>query len=879
MSRRSAPQHTSAGAAPTARVAIGRPGDRAEREADQMAAAVMRGDRAGSPTAGAGLLQRECAACGGDGSGSGSDSRNNNDSAPAGTMDSIRAMRGGGRPLPGALRRDFEPRFGADFTGVRVHAGAAAASAAHALDARAFALGNDVFFGAQQFDPGSGSGRHLLAHELSHVLQNDGSLHRQPTGPVEYTVLEPGPCEVDSPSLSNAGLLLQLNRARVYLHQHARGDGTFYDHANLLRRLLAERRRRIAGGQVWLATPGLLEPPATLKMLMPSGPLQLAVLELPGTALAGAYQPSAGTVLTDAQFARFLASRGIPTVDPQQLLADGAPGATAGTGVPVSTVTLPALPGFGARYAVSASADDLMSQVFGGRMPGVFVTPMPSPLGGLGGPGADPFLAPAGGGFAPHMAGAAEQLDALRRAPGGVTEDGPERVYLPRRPELGPTVMVYDPSAAGGLFGSGPVGVGALGTSVRPGWGLPGGSTGFMWEGSHVTDLALGSGGMSTRGFRADLPLHAESSFRGPSSGATTRLNVGVPGSYANDALFPYLGAMPSPDHWPGGAMAIMTTEGRPASADALIRLMAAATAANEGGTYRFSTPPTLRSDGSPSAAYANATELAAAEGVGNWCGLGGRNCINQVADIHETAAGGLPLRYTRADGTVVDLRLPENASARNMSEFMLTVPDEVLAAHGMQRVDLGRAAWRRVGVSGATGVGMSLLGDAWRAGHGESLDGWQVAGDMAVGGSSSAVSMVAEDYFSNSLTNRMVTAGVAPAGAGVWGRAGAAGGVAVVVAPITTMLSMAFSDEDYTYIDYAARGTRSGVAAAGGGALAAGVVGAVWGSEVPLLGNAVGFVVGFGGYFLVDWIVGDEVEEGVRDALGEYGCTGGAAG
>jgi hypothetical protein len=44
-------------------------------------------------------------------------------------------------------------------------------------------------------------------------------------------------------------------------------------------------------------------------------------------------------------------------------------------------------------------------------------------------------------------------------------------------------------------------------------------------------------------------------------------------------------------------------------------------------------------------------------------------------------------------------------------------------------------------------------------------------------------------------------------------------------------------------------------------------------GSEVPILGNIVGFVVGVGGYYLTDWLVGESVETGIRGAFGEYGC------
>lgn len=91
------------------------------------------------------------------------------------TADSIQAMRGGGRPLPAAERAFFEPRFGRDFGDVRIHDDASAARAAGAIGARAFTLGSDVAFAAGQYRPGSREGRHLLAHELTHVVQQGHS--------------------------------------------------------------------------------------------------------------------------------------------------------------------------------------------------------------------------------------------------------------------------------------------------------------------------------------------------------------------------------------------------------------------------------------------------------------------------------------------------------------------------------------------------------------------------------------------------------------------------------------------------------------------------------------------------------------------------------
>jgi len=91
---------------------------------------------------------------------------------PAGIEASIEAMSaGGGSPLSPELRALFEPRFGYDFGDVRVHAGPAAAGAAQALGARAFTVGRDVFFGAGEYQPTSPQGQRLVAHELTHTIQ------------------------------------------------------------------------------------------------------------------------------------------------------------------------------------------------------------------------------------------------------------------------------------------------------------------------------------------------------------------------------------------------------------------------------------------------------------------------------------------------------------------------------------------------------------------------------------------------------------------------------------------------------------------------------------------------------------------------------------
>jgi len=77
----------------------------------------------------------------------------------------------GGSPLPPALRSKFEPRFGYDFDRVRVHTDGRAVGAATALSARAFTVGDHLFFGAGEYQPTSTEGQRLIAHELTHVVQ------------------------------------------------------------------------------------------------------------------------------------------------------------------------------------------------------------------------------------------------------------------------------------------------------------------------------------------------------------------------------------------------------------------------------------------------------------------------------------------------------------------------------------------------------------------------------------------------------------------------------------------------------------------------------------------------------------------------------------
>lgn len=88
--------------------------------------------------------------------------------------DRLHALQGSGRPLPPGVRAQMESSFGVDFSGVRVHTGGEAVQLNRGLQAKAFTQGQHIYFGEGAFDPGAAAGQQLLAHELTHVVQQTG---------------------------------------------------------------------------------------------------------------------------------------------------------------------------------------------------------------------------------------------------------------------------------------------------------------------------------------------------------------------------------------------------------------------------------------------------------------------------------------------------------------------------------------------------------------------------------------------------------------------------------------------------------------------------------------------------------------------------------
>lgn len=111
--------------------------------------------------------------------------------AQAAVVDEV--LRAPGQPLDPATRNFMEPRFGHDFSAVRVHTDSAASESAATLDARAYTSGQHVVFGAGQFQPHNPQGRWLLAHELTHVRQQAPSAGRDGAPAPSAIIQKAGP--------------------------------------------------------------------------------------------------------------------------------------------------------------------------------------------------------------------------------------------------------------------------------------------------------------------------------------------------------------------------------------------------------------------------------------------------------------------------------------------------------------------------------------------------------------------------------------------------------------------------------------------------------------------------------------------------------------
>ena len=177
------------------KLTIGQPGDMYEQEADRVARQVVDqinappkiqakaprhpmqsvGERKPSPLDHHPVMKVQRHATGGE-----------MDASPD-LESSIQRSRGGGQPLDDGIRERMEGAFGADFSGVRVHTDGTSDQLNQSIQAKAFTTGQDVFFRKGMYDPGSRGGQELLAHELTHVVQQtEGAVRQSP----QHSVME-----------------------------------------------------------------------------------------------------------------------------------------------------------------------------------------------------------------------------------------------------------------------------------------------------------------------------------------------------------------------------------------------------------------------------------------------------------------------------------------------------------------------------------------------------------------------------------------------------------------------------------------------------------------------------------------------------------------
>ncbi len=180
---------------------VGQPNDRYEHEADAVADKVMRMPEQN-------FVQRKCAACEGEEKLQRKPLSETvtpfiqakSDNTPIvnnQTAQSIASSRGGGSAMDSHTNSFMSSRFGMDFSDVKIHTGREAVQLSRDINARAFTTGKDIYFNEGQYQPGVAAGKHLLAHELTHVVQQSAGIQCKPlnsrpdweTIPIDYDMI------------------------------------------------------------------------------------------------------------------------------------------------------------------------------------------------------------------------------------------------------------------------------------------------------------------------------------------------------------------------------------------------------------------------------------------------------------------------------------------------------------------------------------------------------------------------------------------------------------------------------------------------------------------------------------------------------------------
>ncbi len=176
------------------KLAIGPADDPLEHEADRIADQITLADTpAQAISATPARISRKCSACAAE------DEERALHRKPMATSESAgwrgarsvyETLRSPGQPLEASARSYFEPRFGQDFSRVRIHSDGLAHRAAAAVNAKAYTVGSDLVFAGGEYAPHTRQGKQLLAHELTHVVQQSGGRASQSNGLASPAILQ-----------------------------------------------------------------------------------------------------------------------------------------------------------------------------------------------------------------------------------------------------------------------------------------------------------------------------------------------------------------------------------------------------------------------------------------------------------------------------------------------------------------------------------------------------------------------------------------------------------------------------------------------------------------------------------------------------------------
>jgi hypothetical protein len=252
------------------KLTVNQPGDRFEQEADRMAEFVVgRGNRVPMlSNYSLGALRREEPKKKEEETVQRKASSKGEISSVPAIVDDV--LQSSGEPLAADTRRFFEKRFGYDFSRVRVHTDTRAAASVQAVNAQAYTVGHNVVFGAGHYSPASAEGQKLIAHELAHVLQQNGSakairLQRKPAPVAASPTLE----ESDKSWIKAFGLREWFKGViqgweEIQAQYEAATAANFHPTESLLMGILTASRSRIDLGEEQIKTQ-LNGDPALLK--------------------------------------------------------------------------------------------------------------------------------------------------------------------------------------------------------------------------------------------------------------------------------------------------------------------------------------------------------------------------------------------------------------------------------------------------------------------------------------------------------------------------------------------------------------------------------------------------------------------------------------